>query len=124
MAIKIPLLSGETLQQISVDIDDVPYVFVVQWNDYDKKFYMSILTTELIEVLSGICLVANTPLFKSFRNKLLPNGELALIRMSSKNEYPGFDELGIGFWLCYFPDNSVLTAPTIETLPSIPQITV
>jgi hypothetical protein len=115
---KIPLLSGETKQRVSVDIDEVPYVFEVQWNDHAQKFYMSILTTDLVEIISGVCLVPNTPLIGRHKKEELPKGELFLFRVNSKNEYPTFDELDVGFWLVYIPKTTTLKAPILPIITS------
>ena len=71
----------------TVMLDDEPYKLHFSWNDNAKQWYADVLTNDNSEIVRGLSIVPNLPLFSFYRRENLPLGELvAVIVNQDENE--------------------------------------
>jgi hypothetical protein len=101
MSLVLPTRSDLARYTFDVALDDVTFRFSFEWNDRDEGWYMSIADTNGVPLLSGRRIVLGYPLISIYRNPALPAGALVAIDTSSKDEEPGFADLGRRVKLLY-----------------------
>lgn len=111
---KIPLLPQTTDQTVSVEIDDTSYILRVLWNERFGYFALTVSTADDVPIVSNIKMVKNYPLVGKFKDTLLPFGDFFFVQESGSIDRPGYDDLGVSFFLYYYePDVVASTAPVI-----------
>ena len=60
-------------------LDDEPYKLHFAWNDDAAQWYADISTNDNVEIVRGISIVPNLPLFSFYRRENLPLGELMAV---------------------------------------------
>lgn len=63
----------------TVMLDDEPYKLHFSWNDSAKQWYADVLTNDNTEMVRGLSIVPNLPLFSFYRRENLPLGELMAV---------------------------------------------
>ena len=63
----------------TVTMNGEPYKLHFAWNDNAKQWYMDLLTNDNTEIIRGISIVPNLPLFSFYRRANLPLGELMAV---------------------------------------------
>lgn len=71
------------LQRLSVTLDEVRYVFELQYNDRDSSWYLNILDANGDQIRSGIRMVIDWPLTLGFQAAIAPEGTLFVERTDS-----------------------------------------
>lgn len=56
-----------------------PYKLHFSWNDNAKQWYLDISTNDNVEIIRGVSVVPNLPLFSFYRREDLPLGELMAV---------------------------------------------
>jgi hypothetical protein len=98
----IPIEPGEANQRLQVELDGLVFGLLLQWNDRDDAWWLSIATESGDLIVSGIRVIANTPLLRQFVGEAMPEGELTAIdTRSPPSDPPGLDELGDVVLLVY-----------------------
>jgi len=104
-ALKIPLATSVTDQQLSIELGGNPYILRVLWNERFGYWSLSISSADDVLLLMNVKMVKNFPLIARYRNELLPFGDFYLVQESGTAERPGYDDLGVSFNLYYYdPD--------------------
>lgn len=115
---KIPLLAETTDQTLSVELGGSPYILRVLWNERFGYFAVSIYTADDEAIITNVKAVKNYPLFSRFRDVRLPAGHLALVQESGSAARPGYDDLGVSFFLYYIEPDAVAVTVTAPTEPT------
>lgn len=101
MAFELPTRTDLARYAFDVELDESTFTLSFEWNDRDAGWYMSILTSEGVPLLSGRRIVVGYPLISIHRDPRLPAGTLVAIDTSSKGEDPGLADLGDRVKLLY-----------------------
>lgn len=101
MALVLPTRLDLARYSFDVDLDNVKFQLSFEWNDRDSGWYMSIASVDGVPLLSGRRVVIGYPLISIYRTNGLPAGTFVAIDTSSKNEEPGFGDLGERVKLLY-----------------------
>lgn len=112
---KIPLLPQTTDQVVNVEIDDTSYILRVLWNERFGYFALTISTADDVPIVSNVKMVKNYPLVGKFKDPLLPFGDFFFVQESGTIDRPGYDDMGVSFFLYYYePDVEPAVAPTLS----------
>ncbi len=112
---KIPLLPQTTDQVVNVEIDDTSYILRVLWNERFGYFALTVSTADDVPIVSNVKMVKNYPLVGKFKDPLLPFGDFFFVQESGTIDRPGYDDMGVSFFLYYYePDVEPAVAPTLS----------
>jgi len=64
---------------VSAMLDGEPYKLHFSWNDRVPQWTVDVLTNDNTEIVRGIPIVPNLPLFSFYRRSNLPQGELLAV---------------------------------------------
>ena len=96
---------------ISTMLDGEPYKLHFSWNDHVPQWTVDVLTNDNTEVVRGIPIVPNLPLFSFYRRYKLPQGELLAVVVNqdeSGNQSVGRQDFLNGkFTMVYVPKGEV-----------------
>ena len=96
---------------ISTMLDGEPYKLHFSWNDHVPQWTVDVLTNDNTEIVRGIPIVPNLPLFSFYRRYNLPQGELLAVVVNqdeSGNQAVGRQDFLNGkFTMCYVPKDEV-----------------
>jgi len=71
----------------TVMLADEPYKLHFSWNDNVKQWYCDILTNDNVEIVRGLSIVPNLPLFSFYRRTNdLPLGELMAVIVNQDDD--------------------------------------
>lgn len=91
----IPTPNDQPYYSQKVRLDGRDYLFHVAYNEREDRRYLSIHDEEDEPLVSGIKIIANWPLLRSYRfEPRLPPGELMAIDLTGDDSPPGLNELG------------------------------
>lgn len=107
MALIIPLSNDTELYQLQVELDGVTYGLELRWNHVAEGWFISVLTSEDVRVVSGVRIVVDWPLFKRFADPRLPPGELMAQDTTGAQQDPGLEDLGKRVLLLYFSEAEI-----------------
>lgn len=101
----IPTSPDDPFYTQTSELDGVDYILIFRYNQREKCFYLSLQTSEEIEIVSGLKLVCDVPLLAFHRNANTPAGELFIFSAETNTDPPDIGELGEGkrCTLVYFP---------------------
>ena len=100
MAAIIPTRTDLESYQEQVALDGATYTLGLQWNVRDESWYLS-LADEAGPIVSGLRVVADTPLLQFVAHARRPPGELLALDTSGVGLDPQLGELGARVLLCY-----------------------
>lgn len=104
---RIPLTPNVVDQQITVILDNNPYLLRVVWNERFKYFSLSLFQTSGEPIVTGIKMVAMYNLTFRFVDDHMPIGDLYFIREKGSYKRPAFEDLGVTTFLWYAnPENA------------------
>lgn len=97
---------------ISTMLDGEPYKLHFSWNDKVPQWTVDVLTNDNTEIVRGIPVVPNLPLFSFYRRQNgLPQGELLAVVVNQdegENQAVGRQDFLNGkFTMCYVPRSEV-----------------
>ena len=97
---------------ISTLLDGAPYKLHFSWNDHVPQWTVDVLMNDNSEVVRGIPVVPNLPLFSFYRRQAnLPPGELLAVVVNQDEEgnqaVGRQDFLNGKFTMCYVPRDEV-----------------
>ena len=97
---------------ISTMLDGEPYKLHFSWNDHVPQWTVDVLTNDNTEIVRGIPIVPNLPLFSFYRRQAnLPPGELLAVVVNQdegENQAVGRQDFLNGkFTMCYVPMDEV-----------------
>jgi hypothetical protein len=103
--LEIPLALDTPLYEQRVTLDGIPFLFLVDYNGREDRWYLSLFTQDRVPLASGIKLVANQFILRRHRGREgFPPGDLMTADYSDqRGASPGFQELGRRVRLLYFP---------------------
>lgn len=105
--IEIPTPVDVPLYTFRVTLDGVEYLFKLDWNDRENRWYLGLYTADEIPLAVGIKVVANWPLLRRFTGTNMPPGILIAADMSAeRGESPEYADLGTRVKLLYHPVNA------------------
>ena len=95
----------------SAMLDGEPYKLHFSWNDHVPQWTVDVLTNDNTEIVRGIPVVPNLPLFSFYRRSNLPLGELMAVVVNQDeddNQAVGREDFLNGkFTMCYVPKDEV-----------------
>ena len=95
----------------SAMLDGEPYKLHFSWNDHVPQWTVDVLTNDNTEIVRGIPVVPNLPLFSFYRRSNLPLGELMAVVVNQDeddNQAVGRkDFLNGKFTMVYIPEGEV-----------------
>ena len=96
----------------SAMLDNTPYKLHFSWNDHVPQWTVDVLTNDNVEIIRGIPIVPNLPLFSFYRRRsALPPGELLAVVVNQEetdNQSVGRNDFLNGkFTLVYVPKDEV-----------------
>lgn len=97
---QIPLLTDEHYD-LEIDLDDVIYTLLFQWNHRGQSWFLSISKLDGTPVVSGVRVVADTPLLRYCSHPDKPKGELVALDTSGAGQDPGLTDFGSRVLLMY-----------------------
>lgn len=103
MPLIVPVFPGEALYTERIRLEDRDYVFRIDWNGRESRFYLSIQDSEGVPLLSGVKVIANWDfLSRSAWNAELPPGVLIAMDLESGGEPPTYNDFGTRVRLFYY----------------------
>lgn len=104
MAIRrIPLRGSSTTPTVRqrVNLDGIDYLFELQWNGREGRWYMHFFDADASPIALGIKLVANARLLRRTTDSRRPPGEFRMIDVSGQGIDPELDDLNTRCILLY-----------------------
>ena len=96
---------------VSAMLDGEPYKLHFSWNDHVPQWTVDVLTNDNTEIVRGIPIVPNLPLFSFYRRLNLPQGELLAVVVNQDeagNQAVGRQDFLNGrFTMVYVPKDEV-----------------
>ncbi len=100
--LEIPISPDAPLFSFRVTLDGEEYLFKLDWNDRENRWYLSLFTIAEEPLALGIKVVANCSLLRRFTGSNMPPGALFAVDMSPlAGESPTYSELGDRVKLLY-----------------------
>lgn len=101
-----------------VSLDGREYILTVDYSARTDCYYLSLVTTDGVEIMRMQKVLANWPLNRLVQYKPeCPRGVLNAITFSSDKSPPGYGELGIGLrCTLYFVPEALVPPVTVEAL--------
>ncbi len=102
--IQLPLVPSVARYRISTALDEVQYLFDVQWNGREGVWHFDLLTEDAAIILSGISIVLGvvSPGWRSVDARM-PPGMFQVRDLSDNGIDAGFDDLGDRVVVYYVP---------------------
>jgi len=96
---------------VSTMLDGEPYKLHFSWNDKVPQWTVDVLTNDNTEIVRGIPVTPNMPLFSFYRRYPLPQGELMAVVVNQDeegNQAVGREDFLNGkFTMVYIPEGEV-----------------
>jgi hypothetical protein len=93
-ALVVPTSPDDPFYSQTSELDGVEYILIFRYNQREKSWYLSLQDSEEIEILSGLKLVCDIPLFGLHRGPKTPPGELMVLSGNGDTTSPDIGELG------------------------------
>ncbi len=105
--VEIPVSLDTPLWSQRITLDGVEYVLRLDWNDREARWSLSLGTTDLVWLRTGLKIVAGVSLLRiGTADPRLPPGTLMAIDLKGDGPPPAFQDLGRRVKLYYFPSTS------------------
>lgn len=91
-AVSIPLTS-DPKQEILIPILGENYVFYINWNEYESRWFLSLAKEDGTPIFNGQAMIFNTNLFKSWRWFGTPVGSLIFEDTSRVDQEPTYERM-------------------------------
>lgn len=103
MPLIVPVFPGVPLYRERVRLEDRDYIFRLDWNHREQRWYMSMFDQDEVPLLLGVKIIANIALLvRHGFNPGLPPGDLIPMDLESGGESPTFNDFGTRVRLFYY----------------------
>jgi len=97
----IPTRTDVEHYEQQVDLDGAFYTLLFAWNHRAEAWFLSLSLSDGTPIMSGMKVVADTPLLHYCGHPSQPPGSIMAVDTSGAGERPGLDELGGRVLLMY-----------------------
>jgi len=101
MSLQIPTSQTLPFYSETVLLEGTSYNLFFKWNVRDSAWYMSIQTSNQVDIVDGIKIVCDWGLLRRYRSLAVPPGEIVAVDTTGAGIDPGLNDLGTRVILTY-----------------------
>lgn len=98
--LQLPSATDTEAFRFETELEGVIFKFAFQWNERDSHWYMTLADSEGAAIVSGIKVVARTPLLRGISDARRPPGDIMAYDTTGAGD-PGLEDLGENVLLLY-----------------------